>query len=119
MFGFNVEMELEDQETIERIREQLMRQRGRVVTDLEVLRASIGSFVFEDKDPQRDAERRLACENAETPPWLRREVLARDGTAACTAGTAASCTPTTSCSATQVGGRPPGISRRPAWAATA
>ncbi len=64
---------------IEKVREDLMRRRGTTVDDSEVLNHIVEKYVLPKSDPEKDAERAAACEQEETPDWLRRDVLARDG----------------------------------------
>ena len=59
---------------IEKVREDLMRRRGTTVDDSEVLNHIVEKYVLPKSDEKKDAERAAACEQEETPDWLRRRV---------------------------------------------
>ncbi len=64
---------------LERIREGVMRQRGELVDDSELLNYIVELFPEVERDAEKEAELAVECEQKETPDWLRRSVLARDG----------------------------------------
>ena len=72
----------------ERIREELMKKRRKLITDDDIVETLVELFEFEAVDPAADAERRQACETDATPQWLRDEVRARDGFRCVHCGTA-------------------------------
>ena len=63
---------------IEAVREDLMRRRGVLVDDSEVLNFIVDEHKLCERDGEREAELAAECEQKETPEWLRRKVLARD-----------------------------------------
>ncbi len=81
MYDLRVAMDMKAQEELEELRQHLMRKHDRLVTDSEILAWLMAEAKgkIEVPDEEKDAARRLACEDKETPDWLRREVLARDG----------------------------------------
>jgi hypothetical protein len=64
---------------IEQVREDLMRRRGEFVDDSEALSYIVDGHVMPERDVAQEAKRAAACEQEETPEWLRHKVLARDG----------------------------------------
>jgi hypothetical protein len=79
MVPFHADLRLDESDKLEVLRQQLMRERARPVTDTEVLQWFLEGYQPVEVDVEADAARRAACEDEETPDWLRREVLARDG----------------------------------------
>ena len=83
------EIEVSAHDRFEAFRAQLMRERKRQVTSQEVL-----EWLVMQVEPKRveavSDERRAACEDKETPEWLRDEVYARDGYACTHCGSAGS-----------------------------
>jgi hypothetical protein len=78
MVPFHADLRLDESDKLEVLRQQLMRERARPVTDTEVLQWFLEGYQPVEIDVEADAARRAACEDDETPDWLRREVLARD-----------------------------------------
>jgi HNH endonuclease len=87
--GFDVRTTLPADEyaKLELVREELMRRSGTFVDDDEALRFIVRGHTVPEHAGEVDAEvdaevdlnRAAACEHDETPEWLRRKVLARDG----------------------------------------
>ncbi len=63
----------------EKVRDDLMRRRGALVDDSEVINYILSEHRLVERDEEREAELAADCEQKETPDWLRRAVLARDG----------------------------------------
>jgi HNH endonuclease len=83
--GFDVRTTLSAEEyaKLELVRDELMRRSGAFVDDDEALRFIVRGHTVPEHDggvgAEVDADRAAACEDDETPEWLRRKVLARDG----------------------------------------
>ena len=82
-FQYNAGMDLDRKDRLELAREFEMRKRGHLVNDDEMfdafLEAHAEMMKREEPDAEKVAARREACVEEETPEWLRKEVLARDG----------------------------------------
>jgi len=79
MFNVRATLDLAAQERLEEIRRYLMQERDRLVADSEVFEWLLTNAPIKETGEAKDAARREACEDKETPEWLRREILARDG----------------------------------------
>ncbi len=66
-------------EKLEKIREQMMRRTGALVDDDDLLNHVLDGYDFVGCDEDAEEEKAARCEQEETPDWLRRLVLARDG----------------------------------------
>jgi 5-methylcytosine-specific restriction endonuclease McrA len=92
-FRFETDVSHDLNSHLERNRADLMRRTGRPVATDAMLEVLAEGYRFAPVDAARDAARRAAAETKDTPEWLRREVLARDGHR-CTACGKASVGPT-------------------------